>query len=218
MTDKCHGRLVIGGTLSPASNDHYDTDTNAPGTAMRGSPLAGPDPLPNGGSGGKYIAQSDGKFVIGAGQMPTNFPDGMGGLSSYYTDPLRQGFPNSMVGYVPMDKNGKIVVNNEDAKGVVFVACGIKGNGGVQEFYQAAKDSGVPEVSGATPSAGSPVIHLLFLDSGNTSCGLAHHNPSGNYHLEIPTRVVAGITASKHWGCPYYLNTFLRFKSQKPRD
>jgi hypothetical protein len=109
-----------------------------------------------------------------------------------------------MVGYAPM---------NGDGKGVVFVACGIsfsQGNGKVVEFYEAARDSKVPDISGATQSNGMTVINLLLLDSGNTSPALAHQNPSDNLKLLLK--------GSKHDGNAYYTNTFLRFKSQRPRN
>jgi len=205
MTDKCQGRVVIGGSLNPASNDHYDPATNAPGTSMKGSYLAGPDPIPGtGGPGGKYIAQTGNAFQVGAGVLPATVNNGMGGLSSSYNLGERSGYPNSMVGYVPMAGDGK---------GVVFTACGInfsQGNGKVVEFYQAARDSKVPDISGATQSNGMTVINLLLLDSGNTSPAMAHQNPSDNLKLLLK--------GSKHDGNAYYTNTFLRFKSQRPRN
>jgi hypothetical protein len=205
MTDKCQGRVVIGGSLNPASNDHYDPATNAPGTSMKGSYLAGPDPIPGtGGPGGKYIAQTGNAFQVGAGVLPSTVNNGMGGLSSSYNLGERSGYPNSMVGYVPMAGDGK---------GVVFTACGInfsQGNGKVVEFYQAARDSKVPDISGATQSNGMTVINLLLLDSGNTSPAMAHQNPSDNLKLLLK--------GSKHDGNAYYTNTFLRFKSQRPRN
>lgn len=220
MTDKCQGRIIIEGVLNSASNDHYSPTTNAPGTNMKGSYLAGPDPIPEtGGPGGKYFAQySDGRFEIGTGRMPANFgppgtvpqtplPDnGIGGLSGDYELGERANYPNSMIGYHPM---------SQDGKGVVFAACGVsfaKGNGKVPEFYDAAKASGVPEIPGATLGDGrtKPVINLLLLDSGDTSPALAHETPGGNLKLLLK--------GSKHNGKAYYTNTYLRFKSVQPRQ
>jgi len=220
MTDKCQGRIVVDGVLSAASNDHYNPATNAPGTSMKGSYLAGPDPIPGtGGPGGKYFAQyPDGRFVIGTGQMPANFgppgtvpqtplPDnGIGGLSGDYELGERVNYPNSMIGYHPMKGDGE---------GVVFASCGLNfsaGNGKVPEFYDAAKSSGVPEIPGATIGTGRTrsIINLLLLDSGNTSPALAHQTPNGNLKLLLK--------GSKHNGNAYYTNTFLRFKSEQPRQ
>ena len=219
MTDKCQGRLAIGGRINPASNDHYDTATNAPRTSMKGSPLAGPDPIPGTNDpGGKYFYQDiDGKYVMGAGRMPVNLgppgtipqssvaENGIGGLSSSYGSGDRNNYPNSFVGFHPMDEQG------ESGKGVVFVAMGkgANGNGKVPDLYQAAKSSGVPEIPGATKSGTYSIINFLMLDSGDTSCALAHKNPSDDF-----IKVYEG---HKHRGLPYYVNTFLRFKTTKPR-
>ena len=219
MTDKCQGRLAIGGRLNPASNDHYDMTTNAPGTSMKGSPLAGPDPIPGSTNpGGKYFYQDfDGRYIMGAGRMPVNLgppgtlpqssvaKNGIGGLSSSYGSGDRNNYPNSFVGFHPMNEQG------EAGKGVVFVAMGkgSNGNGKVPDLYQSAKSSGVPEIPGATKSDTYSIINFIMLDSGDTSCALAHKKPSNNF-----VKVYEG---HKHQGMPYYVNTFLRFKSTKPR-
>ena len=83
------------------------------------------------------------------------------------------------------------------------------GDGRVRDFYEAAKASGVPKIVGATPSGTDEVIQLVMLDSGDTSCALTHVTPAGTHQT-----VFKGI---KHDGMPYYTNTFLRFKAQKPR-
>lgn len=212
MTDRCQGRIIVEGAQNPASSDHYDRTTNAPGTSMKGSELAGPDPIPEtGGPGGKYFAQfSDGNFTMGAGRLPSGATNGLGGLSSSYKLINQFGinerpfYPNSMVGYAPM---------NEDGKGVVFVACGIdfvQGNGKIDEFYQASRDSGIPDISGATDSNGMTVVNLLLLDSGDTSPGLAHKNASGTHKLILK--------GTKHDGNKYFINTYLRFKAELPRE
>jgi len=207
MTDKCQGRLVIEGILNPASNDHYNPNTNAPGTQFKGSYLAGPDPIPGTSNpGGKYLMQKpDGKFAVGAGQVPLSpMPSAaVGGLSTNYALGERSYYPNSMLCFVPMSESGK---------GVVFAACGIsftQGNGKVVEFYDAAKQSDVPMIAGATSAESQTPSNLVLLDSGNTSPGLAHKVPSGSLKLVLK--------GSKHEGNAYYTNTFVRFKSQKPR-
>lgn len=119
--------------------------------------------------------------------------------------------PNSFVGFAPLDKVGN---------GIVFVAMGKatfgnlavtldSGNGHVQQFYNAAKASGIPEISGATPSNGLAAINLAMLDSGDTSCALIHKTP-----LNTNQTVFRGL---KHTGLPYYTNTFLMFQARKPR-
>jgi hypothetical protein len=220
LTDRCHGRLHAmppGWPVSRKNNsssDHDDPNTLVAGTHFRGSYLAGEDPVAGTAlAGGKYFTQySDGTFEMGAGRVSVpGFGNAIhcaiGGLSGNYSLGDRNNYPNSFLGHHPMDEHG------ESGKGVVFVAMGkgSAGNGKVVEFYEAAKTSGVPEIPGATPdSVGKKIIKLLMLDSGNTSCALAHKNPSNNF-----IKVYEG---DKHRGFPYYTNTFLRFKSSKPRD
>jgi hypothetical protein len=215
LTDRCHGRVIIGSTKNQSSSDLDDPDALAPGTTLRGSYLAGEDPVTGTTNpGGKYIAQfADGRFKMGAARVPWPTVPGtvptsplstnaIGGLSASYSSADRNNYPNSFVGYAPLA---------DDGKGVVFVAAGkgSNGNGKVQEFYEAAKASGVPEISGATVSAGLPIINLAMLDSGDTSTALIHKTPGGPHQT-----VYKG---NKHSGFPYYTNTFLRFKTQKPR-
>ena len=207
LTDKCHGRLIINGVLNPSFSDHDDPSTLLPGTSFRGSYLAGDDPITGTSNpGGKYIMQSGtGSFEMGAGHVPMTAANAIGGLSGNYSSSDRENYPNSFVGLAPMNEHGA------GGNGVVFVAMGkgASGAGKVQEFYEAAKKSGIPEIPGATPSGGLAVIKLAMLDSGDTSCALAHKDPSGNFKM-----VYKG---NKHSGFPYYTNTFLRFKAEKPR-
>lgn len=217
MTDKCQGRLKeLNLAQSPVSNDYFDENTNIPGTELKGSVLAGPDPLPGTSPpepGGKYVAQySNGKINVGlnfapdlsASPSPSSMLAQMGGLSTSYANPDRNNYNNSLVGTAPVGKTGK---------NIVFVAMGKNGNvgkGKTLELYNAAVGSGVPQISGATtPSGTLPPISMVFLDSGVTSCALAHKNPSGTLSLLYK--------GTKHNGLPYYTNTFLRFQSTKPR-
>jgi hypothetical protein len=217
ITDKCQGRLKeLSASQSSVSNDHFDENTNIPGTQMKGSALAGPDPLPGTSPpqpGGKYIAQyPDGKIVVGlnfapdfsAPPNPSYMLTQMGGLSSSYSSSDRNNFNNSLVGTAPIGSTNKKMV---------FVIMGRDGNvgkGKTVELYNSAVSSGVPQISGATtPSGSSPPITMVFLDSGVTSCALAYKKPSGTLDLLYK--------GSKHNGSPYYTNTFLQFKSSKPR-
>jgi hypothetical protein len=208
LTDRGHGRVIINGVKNKTSSDLDDPTALALGTTFRGSPLAGSDPVSSGSSdpGGKYVAQfADGHFEIGAGRVPwPGLPrNAMGGLSSSYSSSDRDDYPNSFVGLMPLQETGK---------GIVFVAAGKGGDGDgkVKDLYEAAKASGVPEISGATASAGLAVIQLVMLDSGDTSTALIHKTPAGSDQT-----VYKG---NKHDGFPYYTNTFLRFKAQKPRN
>lgn len=207
LTDKCHGRLIINGTLNASSSDHDDPSTLLAGTSFRGSYLAGDDPIAGTTNpGGKYIMQGgSGDFEMGAGHVSLSARNAIGGLSGNYSSSDRDNYPNSFVGLAPMEEHGT------DGEGVVFVAMGkgADGAGKVQEFYEAAKKSGIPEISGARPSNGLAVIKMAMLDSGDTSCALAHKDPAGNFKM-----VYKG---NKHTGFPYYTNTFLRFKAEKPR-
>ncbi len=221
LTDKCHGRIF---TIPPgwpvsrqnmSSSDHDDPNSLVAGTHFRGSYLAGDDPVAGTAiTGGKYFAQyTDGSYKMDAGRVAVpvfgapEISGAIGGLSGNYSSGDRNNYPNSFVGYHPMKMHGV------EGKGVVFVAMGKStfDEGKVTEFYNAVKSSGVPVIPGASvDSAGLEVINLLMLDSGDTSCALAHKKPNGNFK-----KVFEG---SKHRGFPYYTNTFLRFKSSKPRN
>jgi hypothetical protein len=215
VTDRCHGRVIIDGKKNQSSSDFDDESALITGTSFRGSDLAGEDPVTGTTNpGGKYIAQfENGHFEMGAGRVPWPSVAGtlpitdlasnaMGGLSSNYGSSARNNYPNSFVGFAPM---------HEEGKGAVFVASGkeTNGKGKVKEFYEAAKSSDVPKIPGASVSGALDVINLAMLDSGNTSCALSHKNPDGNHEMYYK--------GDKHHGMPYYTNTFLRFKAQKPR-
>jgi len=120
----------------------------------------------------------------------------MGGLSTFYASPNRTNAEHQMVGYGP---------GIEQGKGIVFTATHTSGDGRAPEFAADAKDSGVRNLSGSGPDR----LELLILD-GSTSVGLVYENPSGNQQS-----VVSG---AKHGGgFYYYINTYLLFKSTKPR-
>jgi hypothetical protein len=217
ITDKCQGRLKeLSASQSSVSNDHFDENTNIPGTQMKGSVLAGPDPLPGTTppqAGGKYIAQyPDGKIVVGlnyapdfsAPPNPSYMLTQMGGLSSSYSSSDRSNYNNSLVGTAPIGITSKKMVF------VIMGKDGSVGKGKTVELYNSAVSSGVPQISGATTPSGSlPPITMVFLDSGVTSCALDYKKPSGTLDLLYK--------GSKHNGSPYYTNTFLQFKASKPR-
>jgi len=173
---------------------------------MAGSPLAGPDPIPGTtNSGGKYIAQkSDDKWVFGAGVVPDNLTQppfikaAIGGLSTYYDNPIRDSEPSQMVGYVPLESDGK---------GCVFTATQISGGGRGGDFAADAKESGVPNLTGGSKPSD---LMLGILDSGDSSVALAHINPAGA--LKVVDK------GSKQNGVAYFVNTYLGFYSQPPRQ
>ncbi len=217
ITDRCQGRLKeLNATQSPVSNDHFDENTNIPGTQMKGSALAGPDPLPGTTppqAGGKYVAQyPNGQISVGPNFAPDFSPPPdpsymltqMGGLSSSYTSPDRSNYNNSLVGNAPIGSSGKLMVF------VIMGKNGDVGKGKTVDLYHSAVGSGVPLIPGATTPSGSlPPITMVFLDSGVTSCALAYKKPNGTLSLLYK--------GSKHNGMPYYTNTFLMFQSSKPR-
>jgi hypothetical protein len=202
MTDTCHGRIKesSAATFSLASSDIFDTAA----TPMAGSPLAGPDPGTTN-PGGKYVAQkSDKKWTFGAGMVPDNLTQppfinaALGGLSTYYDNPIRDTEPQQFVGYAPLDGQGK---------GCVFTATQISGGGRGELLAEDAKKSGVPALPGGSKSTD---LSLLILDSGDTSVVLAHIDPGET--LKVVDK------GAKQNGVPYFVNTFLGFYSEPPRQ
>jgi hypothetical protein len=197
MSDKCHGRLVVGGVLSLASSDKTDMTSVPPG-----SPLAGPE--------GNYVGQDNrnNSFAFALGRVPNQpYPwMGLGGLSTSYADPTRADLPQTLVGYAPGIEGGK---------GVVFTAVqpplgggnpGFPSGGRAPEFAADAARSGVSVM----PGTGAGRYQLLILDSGRTSVALAHINPAKSLTVQF--------SGTKHSvGFPYYVNTYLGFKSRRPR-
>lgn len=209
MTDKCHGRIIersFAG-FSLASNDHYDSTTNAPGTAMRGSVLAGPDPIPSTppAAGPKHVAQAadvqpnqPGAWSFAGGRVPAGPVAGLGGLSTNLYDLERANEPTQWIGSAPLDNDGK---------GCLFTATVIKGEAYIPTFYSAAQSSGVPLLPGSIRPTD---LKLFILDSGSSSVALMHRNPDGAWHLDD--------RGAKHLGIPYYVNTYGAFSCLKPRQ
>ena len=205
MTDTCHGRIKerSAGTFSLSSSDNYDSTT----TPMAGSVLAGPDPIPGTNppqAGGKYIAQlSDNKWSFAAGVVPDNLTQApfvkaaLGGLSTYYDNPIRDTEPQQFVGYAPLDNTGK---------GCVFTASQISGGGHGGSLADDAKKSGVPNLPGGSKPSD---LSLLILDCGDTSVAVAHVNPADTLNV-----IDKG---AKQNGVPYFVNTYLGFYSEPPR-
>lgn len=220
MTDKCHGNIKeLNRPISPVSNTHFDATTDAPRTHMKGHRFAGPDPIPGTTPpipGGKTIAQyDDGRFVFSADYAPTailaNTTTGfvtnlsqLGGLATNYEDPAKDTTANQLIGIFRSDfALGDVIFTATD----VIEPSGILGY--VAQIYQAAKSSGVADLTGATHVPGTlKPIELLLLDGG-ISTSLAYKNGSG--------KLQKSISQSKNTGFPYYINTFLQFASSKPR-
>jgi len=153
ITDKCHGRIVRGGTLDAAvSSDNTDKTTSP-----KGSDLAGVE--------GNYIAQNGNTFQFALGRVPQGSQSAKGGLSTFYASPKRVDREHQMIGYGP---------GIEQGKGIVFTATQTSGVGKAPEFSADAKNSGVKNLSGS----GVDRFELLILD-GSSSVALVYENASG---------------------------------------
>ena len=156
-----------------------------------GSPLAGPD--------GKFVAQTaDRKFTFAQGIVPNNPApwQAIGGMSTDYSNAVRANLPQTLVGYASLGGDGK---------GVVFTASQPPMGGG-----QMGWPSGGHASELAQDSQKSGAFALFIGDSGRTSVALAYANPDGNLGV-----VFAG---SKHYGLPYFVNTYFGFRSYAPRS
>ncbi len=194
ITKRCHGRMVVAGTIrTPPSDD----ETEDPG-----SPLAGPL--------GAYVGQAhlgEGGFVFMGGVVPDGvYRSALGGLSSNYAE--RASVRAQFVGRF----------EDADTDDIVFTASQIQGAGGGPELKTAAVASGVRgTLDNEDPSLGGRGAELLALD-GSTSVAVAYRKQSTGLKVG-PNR------GEKHWGIPYdpyilgayYPNTYLTFKSVKPR-
>ena len=193
IADSCHGRVIVGSTLAPISSDNYYTTTEpAPG-----SPLAGPDPIPETGEpGGKFVAKSSNTWTFAAGRA--SGANALGGLSTYYDRPDRADKKHQMIGFAK---------GTETGKGCVFTATEIKGEGLAPTFKNGASLSGVEALS---PSADGGAIKLFIMDSGDGSLGLMHVDPSGTLRS-------AYIGRKSKIGFPYYVSDYLGFNATVPR-
>jgi hypothetical protein len=131
---------------------------------------------------------------------------GLGGASTFYDDPTRANLPQTMVGYAPGLQGGKGVVFTASQPPMGGGDTGFPSGGRAPEFAADANRSGVP----AMPQAGAGRYKLLILDSGRTSVALAHVKPDNVLGVQF-----SGLKHSI--GLPYFVNTYLGFKSTRPR-
>ncbi len=163
-------------------------------TVGEGSPLAGPD--------GAYISQTNGNFTLKGGVVPEGATSAMGGLSTNYQ--ARKNERSQLVG----------IARNIFSDDIIFTATQIddNGGGGVPRFKVSAVNSGVRNsLDGTTnPIVTARSAELLALD-GSISVGVAYKRPSG----VLTVGPNPGLRQSR--GLPQYVNTYLMFKSRRPR-
>lgn len=195
MTDKCQGGIVTRehARLNPAS-------TEAGAVLGPGEGVLAQDQA-------KFIAQQlDGSFLFEKGHLPKNpLPvAAMGGLSTFYDNPARAGADRQFVGYWPRTDNGA-------AKGCIFTATHTSGNTNVTDLVNDARTSEVPAFEGTR-------LKMFMLDSGDAAVTLAHSNPDGQLKLvDFQEANILRMQASYQAGVPYFTNTYLAFKTSKPR-
>lgn len=213
IADKCHGRAIRGGVTAAISSDNFDITIRP----AKGSPLAGPDPIPvgliagpdgiagttddiansqAGDPGGKFVGFNSGTWNFAAGRAIGS--DALGGLSTNYASSDRADKAHQMIGFWKALEVGK---------GCVFTATQIKGVGGAPGFAGTASGSEVPVLA---PSVDSGAIKLFILDSGAGSLALMHTTPTG-------TLQGAYIGRKSNFGIPYYVNTYLALDSTPAR-
>ncbi len=196
MTTRCDGRLCVAkNILRPPSDDIHNP--NLGGGTARYVGYTGGEPLI---TNGQISVPSE--FNFATGQIPEANPatpdHGIGGLAALYSRPELQNSENQAIGRGPVIEVGK---------GIIFTATTYVGNLGKAELFAAdARKSGVKPLSGGDGSQ----WELLFLD-GSSSVGLVLTNPLG-----VQKTLIKG---GKHTGSPYYyINTYLLFNCQKPRN
>jgi hypothetical protein len=213
IADKCHGRAIRGGVTATISSDNFDITIRP----AKGSPLAGPDPIPvgliagpdgiagtaddiansqAGDPGGKFVGFNSGTWNFAAGRAIGS--DALGGLSTNYASSDRADKAHQMIGFWKALEVGK---------GCVFTATQIKGVGGAPGFAGTASGSEVPVL---TPSVDAGAIKLFIVDSGAGSLALMHTTPTG-------TLQGAYIGRKSNFGIPYYVNTYLALDSTPAR-
>ena len=154
-----------------------------------------------GGALGRHVLWTvfQNRFSFGAGQIPdpSGMDEGMGGLSTNYGLAVRQTAPNQAIGRGTVHQSGK---------GIIFTATNYDAlGGGASDFAADAHKSGVQPLNGGDGDD----WELLFLD-GSSSVGLVLAKPDGNQQTVIK--------GSKHSGNAYYINTYLLFDCEKPRN
>jgi len=195
MTNRCDGRLcVVRSILRPPSDDTHRPDLG--GDRGRYVGCTSREPVI---SNGQITIPSE--FVFAAGPIPEGNPatpdQGIGGLTTLYNRPYRQTAENQAIGRGPVIDPGK---------GVIFTATNyVRSGGAAIQFAADAHNSGVLSLNGGNDSS----WELLFLDGGS-SVGLVLRNASGDQKTLIKGR--------KHDGNMYYINTYLLFNCEKPRN
>ena len=195
MTDRCDGRLCVGRQiLRPPSDDTHNPNLGGPGARYIGY-TAGEPEIVNG------QVTTPGIYTFATGQVPEGVaatPDhGLGGLAAKYDRAELQQSENQAIGRATVTEPGK---------GIVFTATTYVGHSGNAISLAAdAHNSGVQPLSGGAAGA----WELLFLD-GSSSVGLVVSNPNGDQQTVIK--------GDKHNGNFYYINTYLLFECEKPRN
>lgn len=195
MTDSCQGGIVTREQfrLNPASTEAASAGGDASELATTNA---------------KYIAQNaDGSFLFEKGHLPKNpLPvAALGGLATTYDHKDRLGEDQQFVGYWPRADNGA-------AKGCIFTATHTSGNTNVSDLVDDARASDVPAFEGTR-------LKMFMLDSGDAAVTLAHLNPDGNLKLaDFQQANYIRLQASYQAGVPYFTNTYLAFKTSKPRQ
>jgi hypothetical protein len=195
MTDKCQGGIVTRehARLNPASTEAGTV--LGPGEGVLAQNQA------------KFVAQQlDGSFLFEKGHLPKTLPAAaMGGLSTFYDNPDRAGADRQFVGYWPRNDNGT-------AKGCIFTATHTSGNTNVTNLVDDARNSEVPAFEGTR-------LKMFMLDSGDAAVTLAHSNPDGDLKIaDFQQANILRMQASYQAGVPYFTNTYLAFKTLKPRQ
>lgn len=188
ITKRCHGRMVVAGSIrTPPSDDR---------TMDPGSPLAG--------SQGTHVGQTHvggGGFVFSGGVVPDGiYNSALGGLSSDYSK--RAAERAQFIGRF----------DDPDTDDIIFTASQIDigSGGGGPDFKRDAVRSGVKDsLSNEDPSVAGRGAELLALD-GSTSVAVAYRKKSAGLQ-------VGPNPGSKQSGFPYYVNVYLTFKSTNPR-
>jgi hypothetical protein len=196
MTDRCEGRLCIGSQiLRPPSDDTHNPNLGGTGARYVGYTMGEPTIINS-----QMIIPS--LFTFATGQVPEGDPftpdQGIGGLAAGYDKSELQNTAHQAIGRARVSEIGR---------GVVFTATTYASDVGNAVLFAAdAHNSGVQPLSGG--AAGT--FELLFLD-GSSSVGLVLANPNG-----VQQTVIKG---GKHTGAPfYYVNTYLLFECEKPRN
>jgi len=82
----------------------------------------------------------------------------------------------------------------------------------VTNLVDDARTSEVPAFEGTR-------LKMFMLDSGDAAVTLAHSNPDGDLKIaDFQQANILRMQASYQAGVPYFTNTYLAFKTSKPRQ